>query len=55
MSDFESWWRWIGSAIRQQEFEETKDFMKRVAQIAWDNGAYQANAGNIKPKESEQQ
>lgn len=37
---FQNWWRDEGSAMRPNPGEDAEEHAKRVAQIAWANGAY---------------
>ena len=40
MNQFETWWYNEGSAMRPNKNEDTEQFAKRIAQIAWANGDY---------------
>lgn len=42
MSDFETWWRNEGSGMPPLEGEDAEIHVKRIAAIAWSNGAYKA-------------
>lgn len=39
MSDFNEWWECEGSGLRCEWWEDVEEFAKRVAGIAWVNGA----------------
>ena len=41
-SDFEIWWHNEGSGMPPVEGEDREPHMRRVAEIAWSNGAYLA-------------
>lgn len=38
--DFHTWWHNEGSGITLREDEDIEEFVKRVCEIAWGNGAY---------------
>ena len=38
--DFETWWYNEGSGARQQPEEDVEEFVARMTEIAWSNGAY---------------
>lgn len=40
MSDFKTWWKTEGSAMRPQSNEDIEEFAKRLTEIAWSNGKY---------------
>lgn len=40
MKDFEKWWHNEGSGITTIEAHDMEEHVKRVARIAWSNGAY---------------
>lgn len=40
MDQFEIWWRNEGSAMRPLPGEDSEEHARRVAAIAWSNGAY---------------
>jgi hypothetical protein len=40
MKAFETWWRDEGSAMRPMPDEDVEEFARRIAGIAWSNGAY---------------
>lgn len=40
MRNFETWWRDEGSAMRPMPGEDEEEHAKRIARIAWSNGAY---------------
>lgn len=40
MNAFEMWWHEEGSAMRPKPDEDTEEFAKRIASIAWSNGGY---------------
>jgi len=40
MTSFEKWWSEEGSAMRPMATEDVEEFAKRIAMIAWSNGAY---------------
>jgi len=42
MNNFEKWWNEEGSAMRPTGDEDTEEFAKRIARIAWSNGGYVA-------------
>jgi hypothetical protein len=43
MTDFEIWWYREGSGITPNKDDDFESHAKRVAEIAWDNGAYCAS------------
>jgi hypothetical protein len=40
MTNFEKWWSEEGSAMLPTRDEDTEEFAKRIARIAWSNGGY---------------
>jgi hypothetical protein len=40
--DFERWWRNEASAITPRKSDDMESHAKRIAKIAWMNGAYKA-------------
>lgn len=42
MTDFNTWWEREGSGMIPNPGEDFEEHAKRIAQIAWDNGAYKA-------------
>jgi len=41
-ADYETWWHNEGSAVRQRPEEDQEEFIARMTEIAWSNGAYKA-------------
>jgi len=44
MNSFDRWWDEEGSGMRPMPTEDVEQFAKRIAMIAWSNGAYKAVA-----------
>lgn len=40
MTNFEKWWSEEGSAMRPTRYEDTEEFAKRIAEIAWSKSLY---------------
>lgn len=40
LTPFDRWWHNEGSGMPPKDGEDQEEFMRRVAQIAWDNGVY---------------
>ena len=41
-SDFDAWWNAEGSGLLPRSFDDMESHTRRVAEIAWANGAYKA-------------
>ena len=42
MTEFETWWHIEGSGIVPRNGEDTEEFVNRITEIAWSNGADKA-------------
>jgi len=42
-ADYETWWYNEGAAARQKPEEDQEEFINRITEIAWSNGAYKNN------------
>lgn len=40
LDTFEKWWYQEGSGLQKKENEDIEEFVKRISEIAWLNGAY---------------
>lgn len=40
LDTFEKWWYKEGSGLQKKENEDIEEFVKRISEIAWLNGAY---------------
>jgi len=47
-ADYETWWYNEGSGARQRPEEDQEEFINRMTEIAWSNGAYKAKQKNKK-------
>lgn len=42
MTDFNTWWKQEGSAVKPTKDEDIEEFAKRITAVAWSNSTYKA-------------